>query len=146
MAGRGVHKTFLPAFVFTPKGNGYTCRTCTSQGIRNIRISDKRTASSFTACRSRKEAARTTLGLTFFKAKTYCNSLSGESVCRISAGENCTLRSESKVANDKKLIICIQEKNSRIKSYSRYAPYIFPESGKTPYLIILKMKSSPEAP
>ena len=29
---------------FTPKGNGYTCRTCTSQGIRNIRISDKRTA------------------------------------------------------------------------------------------------------
>ena len=93
-----------------------------------------------------KGSRRTTLGLTFFKAKTYCNSLSGESVCRISAGESCTLRSESKVANDKKLIICIQEKNSRIKSYSRYAPYIFPESGKTPYLIILKMKSSPEAP
>ena len=43
MAGRGVHKTFLPAFVFTPKGNGYTCRTYTSQGIRDIRISDKRT-------------------------------------------------------------------------------------------------------
>ena len=57
-----------------------------------------------------KESRRTTLGLTFFKTKTYCNSLSGESVCRISAGENCTLRSESKVANDKKLIICIQEK------------------------------------
>ncbi len=44
MAGRGVYKTFLPAFVFTPKGNGYTCRTYTSQGIRDIRISDKRTA------------------------------------------------------------------------------------------------------
>ena len=93
-----------------------------------------------------KGSRRTTLGLTFFKAKTYCNSLSGESVCRISAGKNCTLRSESKVANDKKLIICIQEKNSRIKAYGRYAPYIFPESGKTPYLIILNMKSSPEAP
>lgn len=55
------------------------------------------------------------LSLTFFKAKTYCNSLSGESVCRISAGESCTLRSGSKVADDKKLIICIQEKNFRIK-------------------------------
>ena len=41
--------------------------------------------SPFTACCSRKEAARATLNLTFFKTKTYCNSLSGESVCRISA-------------------------------------------------------------
>jgi N-methylhydantoinase A/oxoprolinase/acetone carboxylase beta subunit len=39
-----VHNTFLPAFVFTPKGNGYTCRTYTSQGIRDIRISDKKVA------------------------------------------------------------------------------------------------------
>ena len=44
MAGRGVYKTFLPAFVSPPKGNGDTCRTYTSQGIRDIRISDKRTA------------------------------------------------------------------------------------------------------
>ena len=44
MAGRGVYKTFLPAFVFTPKGNGDTCRTYTSQGIRDIRISDKKVA------------------------------------------------------------------------------------------------------
>ena len=44
MAGRGGYNTFLPAFVFTPKGNGYTCRTYTSQGIRDIRISDKKVA------------------------------------------------------------------------------------------------------
>ncbi len=41
MAGRGVYKTFLPAFVFTPKGNGYTCRTYTSQGIRDISFRQK---------------------------------------------------------------------------------------------------------